>query len=56
MKAKTSQDMLVNVLTPGTREAEAGKSEIKASLVYRASSRLARATQRNHVSKKTKTK
>jgi hypothetical protein len=31
-------------------------SEFKASLVYRVSSRTARATQRNPVSKKTKTK
>jgi hypothetical protein len=37
-----------------TQEAEAGGSlEFKASLVYRASSRAARATQRNPVSKKT---
>jgi hypothetical protein len=30
-----------------------GISEFKASLVYRVSSRIARATQRNHVSKQT---
>jgi hypothetical protein len=35
---------------PSTREAEAGRSEFKASLVYRVSSRTARAIQRNTVS------
>jgi hypothetical protein len=36
-------------------EAEAGKSESKASLVYRASYRIARATQRNLILKTNKT-
>jgi hypothetical protein len=39
-------------LNPSTREAEAGKSlEFKASLVYRVSSRTAKATQKIPVSK-----
>jgi hypothetical protein len=42
---------------PTTREEEAGRvSEFKASLVYRVSSRTARATQRNPVLKKKKEK
>jgi hypothetical protein len=36
---------------PSTWEAEAGSSEFETSLVYRVSSRTARATQRNPVSK-----
>jgi hypothetical protein len=47
----------VHAFNPGTREAEAGGiSEFEASLVYRVSSRTARATQRNPVSKKPKNK
>jgi hypothetical protein len=49
---------MVHDFNPSTWEAEAGKiSEFEASLVYRVSSRTARATQRNPVSKnKNKTK
>jgi hypothetical protein len=43
---------LGNVFTPSTQEAEAGRvSEFEVSLVYRVSSRTARATQRNPVLK-----
>jgi hypothetical protein len=41
---------------PNTWEAETGGSEFEASLVYRVSSRAARATQRNPVSEKKKKK
>ena len=45
--------MVVLVINPSTREAEAGGSlKFKTSLVYRVSSRTARATQRNPVSRK----
>jgi hypothetical protein len=43
--------MVVHAFNPSAREAEAGEF-----LVYRVSSRTARATQRNPVSKKTKRK
>jgi hypothetical protein len=47
--------VVVHAFNPSTREAEAGGiSEFEASLVYRVSSRTARATQRNPVSKKRK--
>jgi hypothetical protein len=47
--------MAVHAFNPNTWEAEAGGSlEFEASLVYRVSSRTARATQRNPVSKKKK--
>jgi hypothetical protein len=40
---------------PSTQEAEAGRNlEFEASLVYRVSSRTAKATQRNRLSRKTK--
>jgi hypothetical protein len=42
--------MVAHAFNPSTWEAEAG-SEFEASLVYRVSSRTARATQRNPVSK-----
>jgi hypothetical protein len=45
--------MVAHAFNPSTWEAEAG---FEASLVYRVTSRTARATQRNPVSKKTKTK
>jgi hypothetical protein len=46
--------VVVHAFNPSTREAEAGRSlEFKASLIYRVSSRTARATQRNPVSDKT---
>jgi hypothetical protein len=44
--------MVAHAFNPSTWEAEAGGfSEFEASLVYRVSSRTARATQRNPVSK-----
>jgi hypothetical protein len=44
--------VVAHAFNPSTWEAEAGRfSEFKASLVYRVSSRTARATQRNPVSK-----
>jgi hypothetical protein len=47
--------VVAHTFNPSTREAEAGGSlEFKASLVYKVSSRTARATQRNPVSNKTK--
>jgi hypothetical protein len=47
----TQQDMVTLAFNPSTWEAEAGEAlELKASLVYRVSSRTARATQRNPVS------
>jgi hypothetical protein len=39
---------------PSTRKAEAGEFQFEASLVYKISSRTARAIQRNSVSKKQK--
>jgi hypothetical protein len=46
--------MVAHAFNPSTREAEAGRwiSEFEGSLVYKVSSRTARATQRNPVSKK----
>jgi hypothetical protein len=42
------------IFNPGTCEAQADRSEFEASLIYRVSSKTARATQRvNKVSKKT---
>jgi hypothetical protein len=47
--------MVVLTFYPSTREAEAGRSLcVRGSLVYRVSSRTARATQKNPVSKNTK--
>ena len=46
--------VVAHAFNPRTREAEAGGFEFKASLVYRVSSRTARAAQRNPVSKKKK--
>ena len=43
---------MAHTLNPSTWEAEAGGFEFEVSLVYRVSSRTARATQRNPVSKK----
>ena len=48
--------MVVQAFAPNTWEAEAGTSEFAASLVYRVSSRTARATQRNPISNKIKYK
>jgi hypothetical protein len=47
---------VAHAFNPSTQEAEAGGFEFKASLVYKVSSRTARATQRNPVSKKQKRK
>jgi hypothetical protein len=46
--------MVVHTFNPSTREAEAeaGEFEFQASLVYKVSSRTARAIQRNPVSEK----
>jgi hypothetical protein len=49
--------VVAHTLNPSTREAEAGGFlELEASLVYRVSFRIVRATRRNPVSKKQKTK
>jgi hypothetical protein len=49
--------VVAHAFNPSTREAEAGGSlEFEASLVYRVSSRTARAIQRNPVSKNQKKK
>jgi hypothetical protein len=48
--------VVAHAFNPSTREAEAGRSEFEASLVYKVSSRTARAVQRNPASKKTKNK
>jgi hypothetical protein len=49
-KIKTQLAMVPHTLNPSTREAKAGRSsEFEASLVYRVSSRTARATQKNPV-------
>ena len=49
--------MMVHAFNPSTQKAEAGKiSEFQASLVYRVSSRTARAIQRKPCLKKAKTK
>jgi hypothetical protein len=49
--------VVAHAFDPSTWGAEAGRSlEIEASLVYRVSSRTARATQRNRVSKNKQTK
>jgi hypothetical protein len=51
--------MVAHAFNPSTQEAEAGgflSSEFEASLVYKVSSRTARAIKRNPVLKKKKTK
>jgi hypothetical protein len=55
---RQSQSVVVHALNPSSWEAEAGRflSSIEASLVYRVSSRTARATQRNPVSKQNNSK
>jgi hypothetical protein len=53
----SSQAVVAHAFNPSMWEAEAGViSEFWASLVYRVNSRIARATQRNPVSKKNKKK
>jgi hypothetical protein len=44
--------VVAHAFDPSTREAEAGGFRVEASLVYKVSSRTARATQRNPVLKK----
>ena len=47
--------MVVHAFNPSTGEAETGRSlELEARLIYRVSSRTARTTQRNPISKKKK--
>ena len=46
--------MVGHTFNPSTWEADTGKSEFKVSLVGRATSRTARATQRNYVLEKKK--
>jgi hypothetical protein len=48
--------MVAHAFNPSAQEAEAGGFEFEACLVYRVSSRTARATQRNPVSKNKQTK
>ena len=56
-KTKQGRMVVVHIFNPRTQEAESRQiSEFKASLVYRGSSRTARATQRNPVLKKPKNK
>jgi hypothetical protein len=51
---EVSWAVVVCTFNPSTWEAEAGRFEFEASLVYRVSSRTARAIQRNPVSKQNK--
>ena len=56
-KKKKKPGVVACAFNPSTREAEAGGfSEFEASLVYKVSSRTARAIQRHPVSKKSKKK
>jgi hypothetical protein len=47
---------VAHAFNPSTWEAQAGGFEFKASLIYKVSSRTARAIQRNPISKKKKQK
>jgi hypothetical protein len=51
LRVVTEPGMVVHAFNPSTWEAEAEISEFVASLVYKVSSRIARAIQRNPVSK-----
>jgi hypothetical protein len=51
-----SQAMVAHAFNPSTQRQRQRNSEFEASLLYRASSRTARATQRKPVPKKTKSK
>jgi hypothetical protein len=54
---RSEPGVVAHAFNPSTREARGRQiSEFEASLVYRVSSRTAKATQRNPVSKKQKTK
>jgi hypothetical protein len=55
-RAEMQPGVVAHAFNPSTREAERWISEFEASLVYKVSSRTARATQRNPVSRKTKKK
>jgi hypothetical protein len=58
-KNKTKQKnraVVAHIFNPSTWEAEAGRFEFEASLIYRVSFRTSRATQRNPVLKKPKPK
>jgi hypothetical protein len=57
-RIKISLAVMAHAFNPSTWEGGKGRqiSEFKASLFYRVSSRTARATQRNHVSRKEKRK
>jgi hypothetical protein len=56
-KKKKKPGVVAHAFNPSTREAEAGGfSEFEASLVYKVSSRTARAIQRHPVSKKNQKK
>ena len=57
-KKKPCQAVVAHTFNPSTWEAEAGASlsSIESNLVYKVSSRTARATQRNPVSKQNKAK
>jgi hypothetical protein len=50
-KKSVRPGLTANSFNPSTWEAEAGRSEFEASLVYRMSSKIARATQKNFVLK-----
>ena len=57
MKVITSQQaVVVHTLNPNTQEATLGDCGFEGSLVYRGSSRTARAAQKNPVSQKRKRK
>jgi hypothetical protein len=47
-----TNNVVAHAFNPSIWEAEAGRAEFEGSVVYRASSKMARATQRNPVSKK----
>jgi hypothetical protein len=56
LTADYMQQYVILIFNPSTREAEAGRFEFEVSLVYKVSSRTARAIQRNPVLKNPKTK
>jgi hypothetical protein len=57
LKSEHKPGVVTHAFNPSTWETEAGRFEFKASLVYRVSSKTAKTTQRNPVSKnKNKTK
>jgi hypothetical protein len=53
LEAKQSQAVMAHAFNPSTQGSETGRSlEFKANMIYRGSSRTARATQRNPIWKK----